>query len=198
VLTSDASHCIYRVPLPPVAPNTSHLAAKHPLHVPVYLRSTKLPLPKPNAAIRITELLTELGVNTQKLVMPTRNNIEIFERLLVAAGGLVDMKRQVDRVEQEMRTLRAQREGFVAPMEGRKVSPRHTSRDRDLMSLDSIRIDHFDRHVHNEQAESSIVIKLMHAVFSRGLPACCRPWKFVVARASGPASRLCLCLAWSA
>ncbi len=122
MLRSDIAHCIYRVPPPPVTTNTSHLAAKHPLHVPVYLRSTKLPVPKPNAAIRITELLTELGINTQKLVMPTRTNLEIFERVLVAAGGLVDMKRQVDRVEQEMRTLRAQREGFVPPLSGRKVS----------------------------------------------------------------------------
>ena len=53
--------------------------------------------------------------------MPTRNNVEIFDRVLLAAGGLVDMKRQFDRVEQEIRTLRAQREGFVQPVDRRKV-----------------------------------------------------------------------------
>jgi DNA methyltransferase 1-associated protein 1 len=57
-----------------------------------------------------------MGVSTQKLVMPTRDNLEVFDRLLHAAGGLVDMKRQVDRVEQEVRTLRAQKEGFVPPL----------------------------------------------------------------------------------
>ncbi|KAK8850634.1 hypothetical protein IAR55_004553 [Kwoniella newhampshirensis] len=100
-------------------PHTSHLASKHPIHQPVYLRSTKLPLPKPTAAIRITELLNELGISAHKLVMPTRGNLEIFESLLQAASALIDMKRQVDRVEQELRTVRAQREGLV-PFE-RKV-----------------------------------------------------------------------------
>ena len=123
MLTSDTANCIYRLPPPSVTPTTSHLAAKHPLHLPVFLRSTKLPLPKANAAIRITELLTELGINTQKLVMPTRINMDIFERVLLAASGLVDMKRQFDRVEQEFRTLRALREGFIHPVGGggRKV-----------------------------------------------------------------------------
>ncbi|WVQ81708.1 hypothetical protein IAT38_003833 [Cryptococcus sp. DSM 104549] len=108
----DAAHCIYHVPPPPVLPHTSHLASKHPIHVPVYLRSTKLPAPKQTAAIRITELLNELGISAQKLVMPTRQNIEMFDGLLVASGALVDMKRQVDRVEQELRTVRAQKEGL--------------------------------------------------------------------------------------
>ncbi|WWD20813.1 hypothetical protein CI109_105290 [Kwoniella shandongensis] len=86
---------------------------------PAHLRSTKLPLPKPTAAIRITELLNELGISAHKLVMPTRGNLEMFESLLQASGALIDMKRQVDRVEQELRTVRAQREGLV-PFE-RKV-----------------------------------------------------------------------------
>ena len=102
--------------------NSSHLAAKHPLHQPVYLRSHKLPAPKQNAAIRITELLSELGVNAQKLVMPTRSNIEELDGLLQAAAGLVDMKRQVDRIGQELRTLQAQREGHIVPIDSaRKV-----------------------------------------------------------------------------
>jgi DNA methyltransferase 1-associated protein 1 len=112
----DLAHCIYRLPTAPSSATSSHLATRHPLHVGVHLRSTKLPQPKPNAAIRITDLLGEMGVSTQKLVMPTRVNLEVFERVLQAAGGLVDMKRQVDRVEQEVRTLRAQREGYVPPM----------------------------------------------------------------------------------
>ncbi|WVR08693.1 hypothetical protein IAU60_005751 [Kwoniella sp. DSM 27419] len=113
----DAQHCIYRVPLPPTNPHSSHLASKHPVHQPVHLRSTKFPLPKPTVAIRTTELLSELGISASKLVMPTRNNIEMFEGLLHAAGALVDMKRQVERVEQELRTVKAQREGLLPSLD---------------------------------------------------------------------------------
>lgn len=119
---TDALHCIYRTPVPPITSQTSHLAAKHPPHIPATLRSAKLPVPKANAAIRITELLVEMGVNAQRLVMPTRSNLDAFDGLLQAAAALVDMKRQVDRVEQEMRTLRAQRDGFVPPIERKSVS----------------------------------------------------------------------------
>ena len=77
--------------------------------------------PKPTAAIRITDILNELGVSTVRLVMPTRPNLELYEGVLTAANALVDMKRQVDRVEQELRTLRAQRDGFIAPIASRKV-----------------------------------------------------------------------------
>lgn len=111
----DAANCIYRVPQLVPPPNSSHLATKHPAHVPVYLRSTKMPLPKPNTAIRVTELLAELGVSTSRLVMPTRTNLEAYDGVLQAAASLVDMKRQVDRVEQEIRTLKAQRDGGYIP-----------------------------------------------------------------------------------
>jgi DNA methyltransferase 1-associated protein 1 len=120
-LTQDAAYCIYRVPPPVVLPNTSHLAAKHPPHVPAYLRSSKLPVPKSHVVLRINELMAELGVETQRLVMPTRNNLEALDGVLVAGAALCDMKRQVDRVEQELRTLRAQREGYVAPLHSRGV-----------------------------------------------------------------------------
>lgn len=53
--------------------------------------------------------------------MPTRENNSVFDGLLQAAGGLIDMKRQVDRVEQEIRTLKAQASGFVPPV-ARRVS----------------------------------------------------------------------------
>lgn len=81
-----------------------------------------MPIPKASSAIRITELLVEMGINPQRLVMPTRANLDAFDGVLQAAGGLVDMKRQVDRVDQELRTLKAQREGFVPPVEPTSVS----------------------------------------------------------------------------
>lgn len=57
----------------------------------------------------------ELGVNGEKLVMPTRSNVEELEGLFGAVTALVDMKRQVDRVSQEVRMLRAQKEGYIPP-----------------------------------------------------------------------------------
>ena len=61
--------------------------------------------------------MAELGVETQRLVMPTRTNLDALDGVLSAGAALVDMKRQVDRVEQELRTLRAQRETYVAPLQ---------------------------------------------------------------------------------
>lgn len=81
-----------------------------------------MPVPKHSAAIRITDLLSEMGISSHRLVMPTRTSLEVFDGVIHAAGGLVDMKRQLDRVEQELRTLRAQREGFVPPVERKPVS----------------------------------------------------------------------------
>lgn len=117
----DQQQCIYRLPPPTVAANSSHLASKHPVHQPAHLRSTKMPAPKANSAIRITELLGEMGLSTHRLVMPTRTNLEAYDGVLSAATSLIDMKRQVDRVEQEIRTLKAQKDGFVPPVEAART-----------------------------------------------------------------------------
>lgn len=53
-----------------------------------------------------------MGINVSRLVMPTRENLEMMSMVLQAATGLIDMKRQVDRVEQELRTLSSQRDGI--------------------------------------------------------------------------------------
>lgn len=82
-----------------------------------------MPIPKANAATRIMEVLREMGINSQRLVMPTRDNLDMLSTVLQAASGLIDMKRQVDRVEQELRTLSAQKEGFVPGPAARDVSP---------------------------------------------------------------------------
>ncbi|KAI9637016.1 uncharacterized protein MKK02DRAFT_26456 [Dioszegia hungarica] len=112
----DVAHCIHRSA---AASESTYALGRHPAHVPAFLRSSKIPIPKQNASIRITELLSELGISAHRLVMPTRENIEIFDSLLAAAGGLIDMKRQVDRVEQEVRTLKAQLPGYIPPVAGR-------------------------------------------------------------------------------
>lgn len=45
--------------------------------------------------------------------MPTRDNVVALEKVIHSAEGLVEMKRLVDRVEVEVRTLKAQRDGIV-------------------------------------------------------------------------------------
>jgi DNA methyltransferase 1-associated protein 1 len=60
--------------------------------------------------------MVELGVETQRLVMPTRNNLDALDGVLAAGAALVDMKRQVQRVQQELDALRKQGPGFVAPV----------------------------------------------------------------------------------
>lgn len=99
----DILHCIHRNS----APAPSNLPVTKNAHTPVYLRSFKIPVPKPaGLAPKITAALAELGINHTRLVMPTKDNCEKLESLLDAAAALVDLKRAVDRVDQEIRTAR--------------------------------------------------------------------------------------------
>lgn len=59
----------------------------------------------------------ELGVSHTRLVMPTRDNCAQLESLLEAAGALVETKKQVDRIEQEIRVLQ-ERLGKASEGEG--------------------------------------------------------------------------------
>lgn len=77
---------------------------------PVHLRSSRIPMPKQNLLPKITGILAENGISISRLVMPTKPNIERMEALQGAAAGLLEMKKNVDRVEQEIRTLKAQRD----------------------------------------------------------------------------------------
>ncbi|KAF8476508.1 hypothetical protein JB92DRAFT_2769952 [Gautieria morchelliformis] len=95
----DALHCITRgETVSSTAPSTKTA------HVPAHLRSTKLPTPKASIAPKVTTLLGELGISPMRLVMPTKDNIQYLEGLLDAAGVLIDTKKSVDRINQEIRT----------------------------------------------------------------------------------------------
>lgn len=94
----DQVNCVTRLDTPPTAASTK--AA----HIPAHLRSSKLPYPKPSIAPKVIAALTELGINTTRLVMPTKENIQRFESLLDATAVMIDMKKAVDRVDQEIRT----------------------------------------------------------------------------------------------
>lgn len=100
----DLQHCIHRTEVP----SGSSMKITH---LPVYLRSWKLPTPKPSNAAKITQALTELGINYSRLVMPTRENVDQLQALYEAANALVDTKKVVDRVEQEIRVLQEKKSG---------------------------------------------------------------------------------------
>lgn len=82
---------------------TTTVTATKAAHQPVYLRSYKLPTPKSALAPKIAQVLGELGVSHTRLVMPTKDNCVRLESLLEATTALVETKRQVDRIEQEIR-----------------------------------------------------------------------------------------------
>ncbi|KDQ64226.1 hypothetical protein JAAARDRAFT_187584 [Jaapia argillacea MUCL 33604] len=98
----DALHCIYRMTPPPSATTSTKSA-----HTIVYLRGLKLPYPKPVALLpKVSAALAELGINSTRLVMPTKDNCEKLEQLMDATLGLIEVKRAVDRVEQEIRVMK--------------------------------------------------------------------------------------------
>ncbi|KZP00204.1 hypothetical protein CALVIDRAFT_560796 [Calocera viscosa TUFC12733] len=77
----------------------------------VFMRSTRIPVPKPSVAAYATQILAELQISPNTLVMPTKGNVEKLDSLLNTAGILVEMKRSVDRLEQELRVLKARQKG---------------------------------------------------------------------------------------
>lgn len=96
---NDVLNCITRTEVPQTTTTTATKAA----HQPVYLRSYKLPTPKSALAPKIAQVLGELGISHTRLVMPTRDNSQRLESLLDAATALVETKKQVDRIEQEIK-----------------------------------------------------------------------------------------------
>jgi DNA methyltransferase 1-associated protein 1 len=122
----DLTHCITRTDPPP----TTAVATKA-AHQPVFLRSFKLPAPKPALAAKIGQVLIEQGINHGRLVMPTKDNCTQLETLIEAASTLLEIKKGVDRVEQDIRVLKARlisQEGYVdgdadTPMEVDQDTP---------------------------------------------------------------------------
>ena len=98
----DATHCIHRTDVP-----TSTTTSTKAAHTGVYLRSYKLPQPKAPSAAKVAQVLGELGISHTRLVMPTRDNCAQLESLLDAATALVETKKVVDKVEQDIRIMKA-------------------------------------------------------------------------------------------
>ncbi|KAJ9123027.1 hypothetical protein QFC22_001216 [Naganishia vaughanmartiniae] len=105
----DRRNNIYRLPSSGAASSSTRT-----LYQPAFLRSTKLAQPRSTSSAlstsRINELLEQHGVSPSRLLMPTRHNLEAYEALLGTCAMLVDVKRMVDRAEQEVRVLRMQKD----------------------------------------------------------------------------------------
>ncbi|KAG8937080.1 swr complex subunit [Tulasnella sp. 419] len=101
----DPQHCLTRL-----HPDSLPLSTKS-AHKPVFLRSSQIPMAKSNVATKINQILSEVNVHPSRLVMPTMVNIERMEGVLAAAQGLLEMKKTLDRVEQEIRVLESRIRG---------------------------------------------------------------------------------------
>lgn len=73
-------------------------------HQAAYLRSFRVPYPKAAVAAKVSQIATELGITTSRLVMPTRDTLAHHEALLEAITSLVELKKMADRVDQDIRT----------------------------------------------------------------------------------------------
>jgi len=134
--SNDAQNCMIRLDPSSIAPSTNKSS-----HTPVYLRSTRLPAPKANIAAKVAGVLAELKISSTRLVMPTQANLDRLEALQTAAAGLVDIKRTVDRVEQDIRMMKARLRGSE-PLDGPSMEeigvpgilliPEDTSRKRSV------------------------------------------------------------------
>ena len=109
----DAQHCITRVEIPASSANKSHTAA--------HLRSYKLPAPKAAVAAKVNQALLELNINYARLVMPTRENSVQLDSLIEATTSLLDIKRLVDKVDQDIKVVK-QRAGIRASAEADSAS----------------------------------------------------------------------------
>ena len=106
----DLVNCIERHPLPSLS------ATKSLPYPSISLRSARIPAPKPSVAQRVATALAELAIST-KLILPTKENVDRLDALQTALGGLVEMKKMVDRAEGELGMMRKRKEllsGIVA------------------------------------------------------------------------------------
>ncbi|KAI0638499.1 hypothetical protein C8Q77DRAFT_1091472 [Trametes polyzona] len=98
-LAYDLRHCIIR---------TDTVQASKAPHVPAHLRSTKIPTVKPPSATqRVAQVLNEIGISHNRLVMPTAENVAKLEPVLTNANQIVDVKKAIDKAEQDLRIAKA-------------------------------------------------------------------------------------------
>ncbi len=64
--------------------------------------------PKAGLAPKVTQALGELGINHTRMVMPTRDNLQLHESLIEAASSLVETKKVIDKIDLEILVLQEQ------------------------------------------------------------------------------------------
>ncbi|KIY49379.1 hypothetical protein FISHEDRAFT_65378 [Fistulina hepatica ATCC 64428] len=111
--SDDAKHCIVRSE-PGATPPTKTA------HHPSYMRSYKIPVPKPALAQRVTQIVSEVGINSARLVMPTTSTITLMEGLMDVATALAEVKRSVEKVDYDIRVAK-QRLGIPTGDEAEEV-----------------------------------------------------------------------------
>ncbi|KAG8819410.1 swr complex subunit [Serendipita sp. 399] len=137
----DAKHHIYRAPVGSALINPKNT------HTAVYARSSKFPVPKPILASHLQAysaavaagggdsdsgggakdgggpetIFSKLDIHSTKLYMPTKENVEWIERVFGAATQLIEVQKQLERVEAELSRERA-RLGANAPPPGTILS----------------------------------------------------------------------------
>ncbi|CAE6511075.1 unnamed protein product [Rhizoctonia solani] len=135
-VANDILQCITRLD-PPTNPTKSG-------HVAAHARSSRIPTVRVSSGIHA--IIGELGLSHDRLVMPTRANIEKLEGLQQAAMGLVEVKRAHDRTKHELAVLKArleqlqnggedapEREGSAGPnKKGRSHTPGEKQRKRSV------------------------------------------------------------------
>ncbi|KNE98980.1 hypothetical protein PSTG_07824 [Puccinia striiformis f. sp. tritici PST-78] len=110
-LANDKKHCIHRSDSQPI--QTGHCRT-------VGLRSTRITLPKTVAAsTRISSVLSEMQIPNllaylpKPLIMPTRQNVESYERLILATNQLIDLRRIADRVDNDLKAHRKKKDSLL-------------------------------------------------------------------------------------
>ncbi|QRW01970.1 SWR1-complex protein 4 [Ceratobasidium sp. AG-Ba] len=94
-------------------------------HVAAHVRSSRIPTVR--ASTGVHTIVAELGLSHDRLVMPTRANIEKLESLQAAALGVVDVKRSLDRTKHDLQVHKARLEQLENPEREGSAGPNNTA-----------------------------------------------------------------------
>lgn len=86
-------------------------------------RSTRLVISKPAVALKVSNVFKEIGLS-EKVAMPTSLVCEKMEKLQGAIQLMLDAKKNVDRVDQELRIATQRKEGTGHGTRGGSVGVR--------------------------------------------------------------------------
>ncbi|KAF8605371.1 hypothetical protein BDV93DRAFT_438963 [Ceratobasidium sp. AG-I] len=119
-VANDLINCITRTDPPTNSTKSGHVAA--------HIRSSRIPNVRASSGIH--SIVAELGLLHDRLVMPTRANIERLESLQAAALGMVELKRSLDRTKHELQVQKAKLEQGDEQPERETSAPLKKGRSR--------------------------------------------------------------------